>query len=479
MTRIRMISRICTLCCLSLTLSLFGCTGSTGGNANDNGGGDNANDNGGGDNANDNGDGGNANDNGDNANDNGGVVGLVAVNTGISIRHDSSVKSGEDFIMFGTGTDASVLLGVQWLIPSEGQTSGSAISGGDACHNSHFVVTTEGRKAVLLGCGGETFDVSIYDADTDTLTMLDFGEFRVRSIPVDEDDVGTLHADGSLVVVVNGHNELDDETNCPQLKVLDLSGSTPVIIEITNLEEFGCFNSFGFSSARVDAETRVVVAALRDVFYVFDIDNPTAAPTMYDRSGSDGINDDGEFQLSGENIMFHDSNSFGDDNVYILNHTTGAVTLVTHPPASDNVATGGNMAIGGDLFVYFLDRDTFDGFGATSRSAIGTLPDAVGVPGGIPGTTASDNDPSWEDFGTDTCVSPNGSYAFIAGDESINTSSFYLQVSTGGAFTPFAGETGGTDPFFTGTDPSCGTNAVAFRTGSNTDVVLGYVLYND
>ena len=117
MTRIRMISRICTLCCLSLTLSLFGCTASTGSNANDNGDSGNANDNGDSGNANDNGDGGNANDNGDNANDNGGVVGLVAVNTGISIRHDSSVKSGDDFIMFGTGTDASVLLGVQWIIP--------------------------------------------------------------------------------------------------------------------------------------------------------------------------------------------------------------------------------------------------------------------------------------------------------------------------------------------------------------------------
>ena len=245
---------------------------------------------------------------------------LNLVNTDIPTHSSARIEVGDDLIVYTYPTDAGSPEGVDYIIPSAGDTAGRGITNGDQYDYNSFAVC--GKKIALVGdtTSDMAFQVAIFDTSTPTVdpVLIADADIRLGTIPVGNDDPGHIQADGNYIVTRN--------SSAPVVRVIDVSGDTPNIISFTAAPDG--MNAFNTPQVLVDAETKkaIAVSTSEDSFYVFDIDNPDTAPVAFDVSEFGGISNSFQFACDLGIILYRDDTT--DNNMYILDITDAANTPV-------------------------------------------------------------------------------------------------------------------------------------------------------
>lgn len=453
------------LTCTALTGVLFFATGcpnvgpgpgnmNGNGNGNDNMNGMNGNDNG---NMND-----NVNDN-DNMNGNGdGMMGGAALNiikTDIDVRHDAGLQCGDDIIIFGTGGFS----GVAWMRPSEGDTMAREVPNADDYRNSGFAVT--GNKVCLAGGADDTFQVTVFDADAGTINALPTTDVRLQNIPGGPLAAGNIQASGNYCICRTDDGEVDDGKH---IKVIDVSGDTPVA--------FGFDMDVENSVDQLAIDGTTAVAIDGDMFYVYDVSDPSAAPNIFTLSSGLGFADV-QVKLSGDYMLAGISQDTGSRHAALINITDGTITELTDPDS------GAVFGLGGDKFVYFANNSADDSLGSAFRTGVGRVPgpDNTKAPleDFLDGSTTNNGA---RGFAQTTWVTPDGRYCFIAGATSLGSGEF-LQYTMNTSWTVPSDPDGSSDFGTPATDVHASNTCVAFKSGdgttAGTSTTLGYIILED
>lgn len=392
------------------------------------------------------------------------VSGLTVIHTGIPVHNGARIQAGDDLIAFGDESGS----GVDYIIPSAGDTVGRGIPDGDLYNDHSFVVV--GTKIVLTQPA--TLTLTVFDTATGLTTEIPESEIKLSGPPVDPRTGGHIVADGQFVVAIsqvqNCCGATDDNRN---IKLVDLGADEPVVSSFAvNPENID--NGVLATQVAIDADARQVVAVYWDAFYLYDMDDMSAEPTVFDMSGEGRI---GESQvvLDDGYILYRDEgldNSTGRGNTKVLDTRTATLTtLARNPSAHEVVADAGR-------FGYFAWADHSDALVSDNRAGIGTLPgpDALLAEPEVPidGSTVNNG---YYGYGATMSLTPDGLYWFIAGTGSVGSGA-YIQVSTGGSFTTLADPTGqDKQGFCPGTDVHASRTLAAFKTGENTDTYLAYI----
>jgi hypothetical protein len=272
-------------------------------------------------------------------------------------------------------------------------------------------------------------------------------------------DPGNIQADGDYCITISEESDVDDGVI---VKVIDVSDGSPTVIPLTTNPSTAAEL---VEQVAVDGETATAVAVADDSFHIYDINAPTAAPTVV--AVANGIGDT-QIAVDGGYILFHDDQS--PSEIGLVNIATRAVTGLTHAAAAKE------LALAGGSFGYFVDRDAGDSVGNFQRSAFGTVPGPGATLAAddafIDGGTTNNGLLGW---GESIAVTPDGARWFIGGKTSVGSGE-YLQTGTGGAF-EVVEDPSGLDAYgCKGTDVSVSSNTVAFKIGLNTDTTLGYIV---
>ena len=393
----------------------------------------------------------------------GGGGDLTIVKTAIAVRHDAGLLCGDDLIAFGTnGTPAndSSNVGVSYVFPSTHPTAGTPVPSAELYDNSDFAVG--GRTIFLAGSntGSLAFQVSVFNADSATITKtFPASEIRLSGIPVTQDEPRNIRADGNYCIVICDQNEVDDGKI---IKVIDVSSGTPTLIALDNPIDY----ANGVKQVAVDAEWKKAVAVVHDdvdSFYIWYLDDPTAAPTVIPTQN--GVNDTQIKIQDGYIIAFDDQNY---PMAFLVDLNTDTIMELT-----DAEATYG-AAIGGDKFAFFAYHDSDDAHGGHQRAAVGTVPgpsfDKHALNDYIDGSTGNNG---LVGFAGTMCITPDGSKLFLA--------DWYLQYSNANTSFVVPKDPDGTDPWACPAwDIDCSADTVGFKTATDRtlsqDTTLGYIV---
>lgn len=370
---------------------------------------------------------------------------FTVVTTDIPVRHDASLRVGDDLIVFGTGANT----GVAYVVPSTDPTAATAVPGD--FRSSGFAVVD--KKILLFDSAGQ---LSIFDTTTEELTPVAADVVTLITLPTndDEDHLSPVVTHGALAITRNNANAVNDGF---MLKVIDVSGEVPVVTPLQN-------PPVNPGQVAIDADDQRVVTFGGNRFFVYDLTQPAAAPSEIDLTLQGGIA--GPFAYDYGHILYV-ADSFP-LNVRLVNVTVGVSIPLTTVPAQRLLS----LAIDGGWYAYFLDREAFDIFSVVFRSAIGRVPQTAARVGGVPGGDPDLHDPPFEGYGNDIAIESGGRWIFISGNGGINDRAEFLQVSEGGRFTPFAANGG----FLTASDVDVNAELLAFKTGVGEATTLGYII---
>ena len=378
---------------------------------------------------------------------------LTIVKTDITVRHDADLECGNDLIGYGTGPTT----GVSYIVPSTAPTAGTAVPNTDLYSSKAFAVGGDSIFLVGYVGGSMAYQVSVFDVPSATmLTTFATDDIRLGSIPGGTDSAGHIQADGDYCVVICDQNTVTDGKI---IKVIDVSGATPAVVAF---DQNPATSHFGVDHVAVDAATKTVVAAADDIFWIYDIDNPTAAPTQI--VAPEGIGDT-QMKIYGNYIIAVDNQGY---EYAFLVDIAGATTI----EFTDGYAAGSfNLGIGDTTFAFFADADATD---SGQRIAVGTVPGpgfAKPAPDQyIDGSTINNGRVG---YGGDVCVTPDGDYVFLSGA--------YLQYSPGTTAFTVPADPEGVDPYACPAwDIDCSNNTVGFKTATTrsgtTDTTVGYII---
>ncbi len=370
-------------------------------------------------------------------------TGLTVTQTEIAVRFDSSIELGDDLIVFGTGN----LTGVGYIVPSTDPSAATAIPG--EFRNVGFAVA--GKKVLLFD---DQFQLTVYDTETAVATAIDPNTVLLSSLPAHEDQEITspVVASGNLALTLNRKDEVADGH---PLKLIDLSGAEPVVTSLIDPPT-------GIAQIAIDSDEQVGIAFGVDHFYVYDLTDPSADPRDIDLTGLLGIL--GPFVYDAGQILYVVSDT--EQNIRLLDIATATVTSLDLNPGNRDLA----LALRAGTFAYFLKRVPNDTYATIYRAAVGTS--AGAVEGGTAGDDPDDNADPWFGYGSDVAITPNGQRIFISGNEAVDTTTDFLQVSTGGAFQVFSAGSS----FLNATDVEASATLVAFKTGSDEETTLAYIV---
>lgn len=384
----------------------------------------------------------------------GGSTPFTIVKTNIDVRHDAALRVGDDLIAFGT----AAVSGVSYIFPSMTPTTGTAVP--DSAEYDSRAFAVGGSYIFLVGnpTGTMAFQVSVFHAPTATITQT-FGtdDIRLCRIPASEEDPGHIQADGTLCAVVCDQNTVTDGK---MVKVIDAGANPPTVTSFDMNPATGCFN---IDQVAVDATTRTVVAVVDDTFYVYDVDNPAAAPAQI--AAPNGV---GAFQIRmrGNHIIAIDNQSFGE--AFLVDIAGKSIMTPTDADAARQVA------IGNAVFAFFADQDLDDRSGGGNRAAVGAVPGTTFAKPAtdqfIDGSTANNG---LVGYGASMSVTPSGGYVFL--------SDAYLQYSTGDVSFMVPADPDGIDPYgCPAVDVDCSANTVGFKTAADrtqtTSRTVGYIV---
>ncbi len=378
------------------------------------------------------------------------------------------IEAGDDVVVFADPD------GIYYFVPS---VSDDETATATEIPNSGALFGTKnwklaGKKVALVR---STDAVSIFDTRTGALSDIPAGDITLDPFvqPVEPYRPGHMTSDGELIATINDDSESSPVDDGNAIKVIDVSGSTPVVISFPTPEEF----QGGFDQVAVDARTRQVAAHgdnPDDFVYVFDIDNPTAAPRTFDLFDRDGLRDGIQMRFDGDHLLYR---LRFEDRTALLNLADDSITLF---PVNNEFNANSPLALAGASLGYFLAAEDADSIlaanGTVWRSAIGLVAEA---PTTTPATQLDYVDTSGDEpdfygeygYGSTMAIIPDGTRWFIAGEGVIDANSDLLQMSTGGRFNVFTDPDGDT---VTGrvmaTDVSCSHNTVAFWALRQTDI---------
>ncbi len=368
---------------------------------------------------------------------------LDVTKTGIPVRFDASLEVGDDLIVFGTGN----LTGVGYIVPSAHSTGATFIPG--AYRNAGFRVA--GKKILLCD---DRRQLTVYDAMTHSAIPVPLENVCLTALPNrdQEDRFSPVAVVGALAITVSATDHVADGR---ALKLVDVSGSDPVVTALVN-------PPVAVAQIVLDGGDDVVIARGGDQFFIYDATEPAQGPWTIDLSQQGGIA--GPFAYDGGYIVYTSRDAA--QNLRVLNAATGETWALGVNPSARDLP----VAMCGTRYVCFADRDENDFFSVVQRAIVGT-PTGAPVEGGVPGDDPRDNLQPWAGFGSDVAMAQNGRWIFISGDEAIDLTAEYLQVSTGGAFQAFADGKG----FLPASDVVANDRLVAFKTGVGESTTLAYI----
>ncbi len=370
-------------------------------------------------------------------------TGLTVTQTEIAVRFDSSIELGDDLIVFGTGN----LTGVGYIVPSTDPAAATPIPG--EFRNVGFAVA--GQKVLLFD---DQFQLTVYDTETATATAIDPNIVLLSTLPTHEDQeiLSPVVASGTLALTLNRKDEVEDGH---VLKLIDLSGAEPVVTSLIDPPT-------GIAQIAIDGDEQIAVVQGVDHFYVYDLSDPAADPRDIDLSGGLGIL--GPFVYDAGQILYVVSDT--EENIRLVDVETGTVSAPALNPGNRDLP----LALHAGTLAYFLKRVPNDTYATIYRGAVVT--DAGAVEGGTADDDPDDNSHPWYGYGSDVAITPNGQRIFISGNEAVDTTTDFLQVSTGGVFQVFAAGSG----YLNATDVEASATLIAFKTGADEDTTLAYIV---
>ena len=257
--------------------------------------------------------------------------------------------------------------------------------------SKHFAVA--GKKVAFV----ENFQLTVFNTVDQSSTTIPATDIRLQSTPAGIHTPGSIQADGNFFGTMNSPTDVTDGR---RIKVVDVSNAAPQVISFTNDP------ATAPTQLSVDASNPHVAVAAGDIFYVYDILNPTAAPRQFDVAGQDGIAADTQIQFQNGHILYHDNAAFG--NARILNTADGSVMRLNENPAAQNLALGGNQ------YCYFVDRDSDDRNGTVNRSAIGDVGNAAPTLAGDDQVTSGTNNNGHVGWDQSAAITPNGERMYFS-----------------------------------------------------------------
>ncbi len=386
-----------------------------------------------------------------------GAVPFTIVKTDIDVRHDAAIRAGNDLVVYGTGVNT----GVSYLVPSESPTAGTPVPNSDHYDSGAFAVGSASNYIFLVGSntGPLAFQVSVFDLATETITKtFTPGEIRLGYTPASEEDAGNIQASGQYCVVICDANTVTDGKI---MKFIDAAQNPPTV---TSFGTNPTASAFNVEQCAIDATSKKVVAVVDDTFYVYDMDNPNAAPTQI--VSPNGINDTYQIAMHNNWILAIDNQGY--PLAFLVNLNTNTIVNLTDAEA---IFAG---AIGDEVFAFWADATAEDSSGGGQRAAVGTIPGPGSTKAAldqyIDGSTTNNGSVG---FGQSMCITPNSDYMFL--------SDGYLQFSLGNASFVVPPDPNGEDAYGTPAwDVHCTNYTVAFKTASdrglNTTTKVGYII---
>lgn len=228
----------------------------------------------------------------------------------VETRTDTGFAVGEDMIVFGTGHPT----GVKYMLA--GDTKAREIPAGETFSSKVFCVC--GRKIVL------TKRSRIFVFDTRTENMMEISE---EDISLYDPSNPQINSNGYLVATVNKATAVKDRTI---IKVIDVSGETPIVIPIKNAN----YTDGDVTAVSVHAKSGNVAIASRSKKLIAAAKiAPLADQYLYDVSEYRGV---ASFQITIEN----DDVTYADEDwkVRRLELTSKQPRAITQEP----IARSGN-----------------------------------------------------------------------------------------------------------------------------------------
>lgn len=378
-----------------------------------------------------------------------------AVATNISVHVQAAIKAGSDLVVYGTGGAT----GVDYILPSQGDTAGRGIPQGDTYDSRNFAVA--GRNVYLTD---NSFQLTVFNVDTQNSTTIPVNQIRLNSLPAGQYDVRRIHADGNLCVVICDQSQVTDGH---MLKVVDVTTGTPTVIALT---QSPVATAGEVQQAVVHGDTRQVVISAGGNFYLFDVDSPTDLPLLM-AGANDGVANT-PIAFDGQRVFYHDGANMPNAVVFDI-------------AANENFNMNPNRAAGlftlrNGTFGYFLADDSIGGQLRSALGAFGSGPiSATSVTTATTGALISggSSNNGGIGYGQTITVTPNGSRWFIAGRENIGAGE-YLQTSTGGTFTVVPDPAGTNTLGCPASDVDCSNNTVAFKYGTANTTFVAYMRLN-
>lgn len=228
----------------------------------------------------------------------------------IETRTDTGFAVGEDLVVFGTGHPT----GVKYM--RAGDTKPREIPEGETFSSKVFCVC--GTKIVLT----KRTSVFVFDTQTEALTPI-----PTTDISLYDGKSNLIRSDGYLVATVNAATKVTDRNI---IKVIDVSGDTPVIIPVKNAN----YTDRDVSSVSVDAKRGHVAVASRQQKLVTAAQiAPLADQYLYDVSEYRGV---ASFDITIEDEVVYYVDE--DYNVRALDLTDKSPKAITQEP----IARSGN-----------------------------------------------------------------------------------------------------------------------------------------
>ncbi len=386
-----------------------------------------------------------------------GSTALTIVKTGIAMHCQAKILAGDDLVVYGTG-QIDTNKGVDYIVPSAGDTQGRGITNGESWCSYSFAIA--GKK---IGLVKDDFTVAVYNTATSALSTISTDEIRLNSINGGAYCSGNIQGDGNYFVVICDPGIVTDHM---VLKVIDVSGATPQVISFAKEN----FTSTVIQVA-VDGTAKKVVVATMDKFYVFDITDPTADPVII--NNADGTNINVQMVFKDGKILYAD---FNNEKMQLATVSSGVITTISVDPDGWDKPTLIDVDMNGGKLGFFL-KEYYDG--VNYRAAVGNVASAPTVskapdPDHATRIDGSTTNNGFLAYASTISITPDASKIFIAGWESIGSGE-YLQYSTGGVNFSLIQGTGGDAYGFPASDVSCSSNTVAFKGGQEQDTVVCYI----
>ena len=293
-------------------------------------------------------------------------------------------------------------------------------------------------------------------------------EVTLASLPSEAYVAGHMTADGHYIAAITDLYEVDDGN---ALKVIDVSGATPVVTSFPTPEE-----EFDEPiQVAIDADAMQVAAAWGNYIYVFDINAPADPPLAF------------KFNLGSELGDFHAQSpvqmQFQEGYVLYRADAEGTVALLnTMEPGGavtnlgyDAEAITTPVAMNKTGFGYFPASEEVDQIysgGTATRSAIGTLDDPAALKLADQLDTIEVTDECLAGrqqgkygYGAKMAITNDGARWFISGEGAVDEDIEFLQMATGPTedFTLFEDADGDTKTgYVMASDVSVSSNTVAF-----------------